>query len=315
MSQEDDQINTQFRKRILFLGIFLVIEFGIGYLVEYLGRRDIRTAIIDYRYLDPSMKLGTAIMYVFVFISMNKIKNRERNMQWNQFSLMFLLKLIIMGGGIVTHVLAFWVFSGSFFVTAWIISEVLYVIAYILEAIAWYFYGKYIENTEYIESDSAAIHTIQKQILIRTANTISLACLFAIPYYVIDMIWIIQESILVFALQMGFFFALGGIISYLRGVIRINSILNPQKQSPSLYGINPDNPYNDKASTLGTYNANVAKFCPKCGSSLVPGEEFCVKCGWEKIGVSNVESPKCPKCGETLGLGGDFCTRCGWTQS
>jgi predicted Zn-ribbon and HTH transcriptional regulator len=305
MSQENPSLFNQFRKRLIALVIVLTTEFTIGSLTEYLGQSDIYITLINYMYVNPALKLGTVITYILLLITINKIKQIENNPFWDKIFFFFTAKLILLTIGIIVHVVTWWVLPDSALVIGWIISEVLYSVAYICEALAWFNYGKYISSTPVPEQ--------YKMYMIRYANSLAFACVFAIPYYIIDIIWVLINEILVIFLEIRFIFTLVGITFYIRGVTRLNIILKP-RQSP-LEFVNQNSFFN-RGHPMGIPPsiATVARFCPKCGSALVPGEEFCAKCGWQRMDVTNNSSQKCPECGSILGMEGDFCTKCGWSK-
>lgn len=69
------------------------------------------------------------------------------------------------------------------------------------------------------------------------------------------------------------------------------------------------------------------KFCPQCGTTLIPGDRFCQECGFdistvqtnEAPAVSSQEEPEakpaCPQCGNPLISGDRFCEQCGFDTS
>ena len=69
------------------------------------------------------------------------------------------------------------------------------------------------------------------------------------------------------------------------------------------------------------------KFCPQCGTTLIPGDRFCQECGFDISAVESAEtqSPEgeitppgreelsvCPQCGKRLVPGDRFCEECGF---
>lgn len=70
------------------------------------------------------------------------------------------------------------------------------------------------------------------------------------------------------------------------------------------------------------------KFCPQCGTTLVPGDRFCAECGFdttillensETISVANPTTPVaedgCPQCKSILDPNDRFCAECGFDTS
>lgn len=47
--------------------------------------------------------------------------------------------------------------------------------------------------------------------------------------------------------------------------------------------------------------------CPQCGADLVPGGNFCDRCGWRL----EIAEPTCAVCGKELRVGARFCPYCG----
>ncbi len=70
------------------------------------------------------------------------------------------------------------------------------------------------------------------------------------------------------------------------------------------------------------------KFCPQCGTTLVPGDRFCAECGFdttilhdnsETISIANPTTPVvedgCPQCKSILDPNDRFCAECGFDTS
>jgi len=70
------------------------------------------------------------------------------------------------------------------------------------------------------------------------------------------------------------------------------------------------------------------KFCPQCGTTLVPGDRFCAECGFdttilhdnsETISIANPTAPVaedgCPQCKSILDPNDRFCAECGFDTS
>lgn len=69
------------------------------------------------------------------------------------------------------------------------------------------------------------------------------------------------------------------------------------------------------------------KFCPQCGTSLIPGDRFCQECGFDLSAIESSETPSpegeitsaqpeefslCPQCGKKIMPGDRFCEECGF---
>lgn len=69
------------------------------------------------------------------------------------------------------------------------------------------------------------------------------------------------------------------------------------------------------------------KFCPQCGTTLIPGDRFCQECGFDlsTVDAATIQSPEgeiaasepanipvCPQCGKKLVPGDRFCEECGF---
>ena len=68
-------------------------------------------------------------------------------------------------------------------------------------------------------------------------------------------------------------------------------------------GFDVDSDFDSAPTVIGTPSAG-GKFCPNCGSPVVPGAKFCSNCG-QKI------STGCPNCGAPVDPGAKFCNQCG----
>ncbi len=69
----------------------------------------------------------------------------------------------------------------------------------------------------------------------------------------------------------------------------------------------------DKKSHIGNFLLNNFRKskCTNCGATLVPGRNFCGKCGTATEHALNNNKPKCANCGAEIRAGAAFCANCG----
>jgi len=268
---------TQFGTILIVLGIIPIAGLVLGFIMGFFG--------LDFfggLFLQIILDLTLIICLLVLAVNNKNIRDQMDNAEfWAYYAMIALYIYLTLAGNLIYYIGLFAPIDLTLWFYILMIYDVILVVATIFELIAWIRLSKYAK-------------TVRNPFNINIKNG-SIILAVAAGFYMILLLLDLSSRFMDSYLPEEYFniiYIFIGIIEaiiYIVGCFKIGnnikqawiSILTAEPNSgtinPSMYGT----PINTLQLPSTPPVGNMARFCIKCGSDLIPDGEFCPRCGWK----------------------------------
>ncbi|MBN2155248.1 MAG: hypothetical protein JW776_04345 [Candidatus Lokiarchaeota archaeon] len=260
----------QFGNLLIILGILPIASFALGFILGLLG--------FEGFFLQVLLDVTTVILLIVLVINNQKIKTiLNLNTFSGYYSMLIGFFILTLIANVFYYIAYIVVWDAHNWLNCLIIYDILYLIVYIFEIIAWIRLGKYGA-------------TLRPPIEAKIRNGTTLLAIGAgigIAFVAFDILSVFVFAIdvmLVVILILGLAKTVISVIGYfitganIKKIPLISRITEPVVEgSPQYY------PPPEEDPTYSPYESQSGRFCIKCGTKLLPDATFCHTCGWHIV--------------------------------